>query len=135
MTSAAIIKRLEALEARRQDTYVAPKPPSLALYIVAYFGGKFDPVQSPFGNYAAALGCASAAAFHKLSADEIAERHAKAWQRICRRRGIDPQTLEPWPKAEKMLRQLSKAGLPIPAENWGGCAGVGHAPIGPAKVG
>jgi hypothetical protein len=89
----------------------------LALYIVAFFGGKYDAVQSPFTNYHRALGCERASDFHKLTFEQVAERHRKSWERICKRRGIDPETLQPWDAAVRMFKKLDKAGI-VPAESW-----------------
>ena len=72
---------------------------------MGFFGGKYDPVQSPFANYAAALGCTNALEFHSLTSEQLAERHGKAWERLLRRRKLEP-----------MLRKLAKSGIPVPAD-------------------
>jgi hypothetical protein len=56
------------------------------------------------------LGCQSALEFHSLTSEQVAERHDKAWARICKRRGIDSTTLQPWDKVDKMLKKLDRAG-------------------------
>jgi hypothetical protein len=118
MTSAAILKRLEALESRKRNTYVAPKPPPLSLYIVALVAGKWQAHESPADAYHRGVGCQNAAEFHKLSAERVAERHRKAWGRICKRRGIDPETLQPWDAAARKFKKLDKAGI-VPDATWG----------------
>jgi hypothetical protein len=94
--SAALERRVAVLEGERRDAYVPPPPVPLSLYIVGYFGGRFDVNASPCENYYRALGCENANEFSKLDAEQVAERHRAAWERICRRRQIDPVTLEPW---------------------------------------
>jgi hypothetical protein len=110
-----ILERLEALEARRQNVYVPPKPPALSLYLVGFFGGKYDANASPFENCYRAIGCVNANQFYAL--EQVSERHRAAWTRICKRRGIDSVTLQPWDKVEKMLKKLDRAGI-VPAEGW-----------------
>jgi hypothetical protein len=53
----------------------------------------------------------------KLTAEERRERHRAAFARICKQRKIDPMTLEPWAKFERMLRRLDRAGI-VPAASW-----------------
>jgi hypothetical protein len=131
VTNRTILKRLEALEQRKRDVYVPPPPIPLGLYIVGFFGGHYTPLQSPRENYALAIAgrekgdgdddfwrASAIRRFDKLSPAEVAERHRKAWERICRRRGIDPATLEPWTKAERMFKALDK-GTRVPAASWG----------------
>jgi len=119
-----VLKRIEALEARKLNTYVPPPPIPLGLYIVGFFGGYYTPVQSPRENYALAIAgrekgdgdddlwrASAIRRFDKLSAEQVAERHQNAWDRLFRKRKIDPVTLEPWGKVQKMLKQLDKAGI------------------------
>jgi hypothetical protein len=112
-----ILRRLEKLESRLRTAYKQPAPVPLAFYLIGYFSTTYDPMQSPFLNYAIALGCQSALEFHSLTAEQVAERHRTAWARICRRRKIDPATLEPRERFDRLLKQLDKAGI-VPAKTW-----------------
>jgi hypothetical protein len=88
------------------------------MYLVAFFAGRWQPHESPVDAYCRGIGgCQNGAEFRSLSPDEVSERHAKAWERMCKRRGIDPVTLQPWDKVEKMLKKLDRAGI-VPAESW-----------------
>jgi hypothetical protein len=113
-----ILRRLEKLESRQRSAYKPPSPVPLALYLIGYFSTTYDPTQSPFLNYATALGCQSGLEFHSLTSEQLTERHRAAWERICRRREIDPDTLQPWDKVERMLRKLDRARI-VPAKTWG----------------
>jgi hypothetical protein len=130
--SRAILNRLAALEARKLNTYVPPPPIPLGLYLVGFFGGHYTPVQSPRENYALAIAGrekgdgddvlwrgSAIRRFDKMSPEQVAERHNEALQRIFRRRKIDPDAPGPCPKVDRMLKQLAKSGLPIPAASWG----------------
>jgi hypothetical protein len=117
MNKSDVLRRIEKLEQRQSTAYKPAPPVPLSMYLVGYFSTTYDPTQSPFLNYATALGCQSALEFHSLTSEQIADRHRAAWERICRRRKIDPDTLQPWDKVERMLRKLDKAGI-VPAASW-----------------
>jgi hypothetical protein len=85
-----LLARLEALENRKQNVYVPPPPIPLAMYLVAFFAGKWQPHESPADAYHRGLGLERATQFHALTSEEVAERHRTAFARICRRRKIDP---------------------------------------------
>ena len=53
-----------------------------------------------------------------LTPEQVRERHKAAIARTFKKRGIDPQTLQPWPKVERMFKKLAQAGMPVPAESW-----------------
>jgi hypothetical protein len=110
-------RRIEKIESRQRGAYKPPPPVPLSLYIVGYFGGRFDANASPCENYYRALGCESANDYHALAPEERAERHRAAWERLCRRRQIDPETLQPWERFGRLLRKLDKAKI-VPAASW-----------------
>ena len=114
-----LVARLEKLEARKKDVYV---PPPVAPF-KRVLGGLFRrPVPSaPVACYELRprLGLRVRDRLPQLDARATGRPpHAKAVERICRRRRIDPISLEPRDKFERMLKQISKSGLPIPAESW-----------------
>jgi hypothetical protein len=126
-----ILARIQALEARKANTYVPPPPPPLSLYLVGYFGGYYDQNQSPRKNYALALAGRTKAdgdddmwraravrRFGKMSPEEVSEKHQAVWARILKRHKIDPSTMEPHDRLMRMLRRLEKAGV-APAASWG----------------
>jgi hypothetical protein len=57
------------------------------MYLVGYYGGKFDPIASPFENWYRALGCQSALEFHSLT-DEQVDRAAP--------QSVAPDFQAPW---------------------------------------
>ena len=85
----ALLTRLEKLEAKQRDAKrAAPKPPPISVYLLAYFGNNHNPIESPAGNYARALGCETSTDFHALTPEQVAERHAKALERLLKRRKL-----------------------------------------------
>jgi hypothetical protein len=60
---------------------------------------------------------AHAIEFHSLTDEQVAERHHRVLLRIFKRRGIDPVTLQPWDKVERMLKKLDRADI-VSAESW-----------------
>jgi hypothetical protein len=115
-----LLDRLEKLEQRQQNKYVPPPPIPLSMFLIAYFDGGWQPGESAADAYNRSLNCQWAAELVALTAEQVRERHNAALERIFRKRKIDPQALEPWPKVEKMLKRLYKSGLPVPAASWTG---------------
>jgi hypothetical protein len=99
------LETVEAARARRQAQAKAASPPPLSCYLIAYFGGHYDPIESPAMNYARGLGLSKATDLAGLTSEQRHERHRAAFARICKRRKIDPATLQPWPAFERKSRQ------------------------------
>jgi hypothetical protein len=96
---------------------MSPSPPSTAWYHPEV---RRAPERNPVAVrelLPRGLGCASANEFYKLTTEEVNERNRAAFTRLCKRRKIDPDTLQPWDKVEKMLKKLDRADI-VPAESW-----------------
>jgi hypothetical protein len=117
----AILKRIEALEARKQAEPKPASPIPLAVYLVALFAGRWQPNESPADAYYRGLGLERANQFHALSPDQASERHRNAMRRIFKRRGIDLDTAsrdEIDAVLMKLVKKLAKSGMPVPDSSW-----------------
>jgi hypothetical protein len=125
MNRTAILKRriedLERARAKRQAENKAALPAPLSMYMIAHFGGHYDPVDSPAMNYVRGLGLDKASDLAKLTPEQRHELHHKAMRKLFKRRGVDLDTASPGEIDAviiKLGKALAKSKMPVPAGSW-----------------